>query len=163
MWCVGRFLPHDMPKRHRFDWTTKTDPSTGAVSRFCSKCQDFLPLDRFYHCHLKNGTLSCKTHWDEHNILTAIKWNRKNRGKIGSVQRVRSNLNKWIGSQKRGWKNWSDDDVKRALVSHAVDLASESRIVRLRPSDHSKTFDVDNSVVKFQNGSNLTPSSKLKT
>ena len=152
-----------MPKRKRFDWTTKTDPSTGAVSRFCSRCQEFLPLDRFYNCHVKNGALICKIHWGERAVPTTIKWHRRNRGEIGSVARVRSNLNKWIVKQKRGWKKWTDDDVKRALVSHAVDLASESRIVRLRPSDSSTTFDVDNSVVKFQNGSDLKPSSELKS
>ena len=150
-------------KRKRFDWTTKTDPDTGAVTRFCSRCQDFLPLDRFYACHVKNGDLICKTHSSERSNPAKIVWNRQKRGKLGSVSRVRSNLNAWIVSQKRGWKKWTEEEVKRALIKHSVDLASESRIVRLRPSDHSKTFDVDNSVVKFQNGTSRKPSSKLKS
>ena len=148
-------------KRQRFDWTTKTDPDSGDVTRFCSKCQDFLPLDRFYHCHVKNHTLCCKTHWQARALPNAIECNRRKRGKPGSVARVRSNLNKWILAQKRGWPKWSDDDVKRALVKHSVDLASETRIVRLRPSDRSQPFNVANSVAKFQNGSCLKPNSQL--
>ena len=152
MWCVGRFLPHDMPKRHRFDWTTKTDPSTGAVSRFCSKCQDFLPLDRFYASTIKDGSLSCKTHCSQRTAPFKKRWHKKKRGAPGSVQRLRSNLNTWIVRQKIG-KKWSDADVQRALTKHSVDLALESRKVRLRPLDHSKAFNPENSIVKFQNGS----------
>ena len=148
-----------MPKRKRFDWTTKTDPDTGATLRFCSKCQDFLPMDRFYPCHLKTGDLMCKTHANKRGRDGSKRWKQKNRGEIGSVSRIRTNLNTWIVRQKRGWMKWTDDDVKRALHKHSVTLASESRIVRLRPCDHSKTFDVDNSVVKFQHGSSLNPSS----
>ena len=147
-------------KRKRFDWTTKTDPDTGAVTRFCSRCQEFLPLDRFYASTIKDGSLSCKTHCSQRTAAFQKKWRDHKRGKPRSLARIRSNLNSWIVRQKiAGWKKWSDDDVKQALIKHAVNLASETRIVRLRPADASKSFNVENSIVKFQNGSSSSSKS----
>ena len=142
---------NDPPKR--FAWYTKTVPDTGKVMRFCRRCQDFLPLERFYPSSIRDGTLSCKTHCSQRTAPYRRSWHKKNRGEPGSVQRVRSNLNNWIAKQKLpGWKKWSDCDVLRALTQHSIDLALESRKIRFRPLDRSKTFTPENSILKFQKG-----------
>ena len=146
-----------MKKRKRFDWTTKTDPDTGAVSRFCARCQDFLLLDRFYNCHLKNGNLLCKTHANDLARGAHTKWRRRSRGEPGSLKRIRTTLNAWVMKQKKGWTLWTEDEVARVLAKHSVALPAKDRIPRLRPLEKSLPFNEENVVVKFQLGSSANP------
>ena len=148
---------NDQPslKRKRFDWTTKTDPHTGAVTRFCSRCQEFLPLDRFYPSSIKDGSLSCKTHCNERLRATKNEWQRRKRGKPRSYARILTNLNVWIRKQPHEMNIWTESAVKRVLDDHGINLDSESRIPRLRPRDPDQPFDTNNVVVKFQKSSKL--------
>ena len=145
------------PKRRRQNWSTKIDPLTGETLRFCSHCKDYLPLDKFHAFVFKYGTLICKTHMRRDNHAAALRWTRKHRGKRGSVARVRCNINRWMADKHVRGARWSEADVLEALRRHGVDLAAETRLVRMRPRDPNEPFDVDNSVVKFQNGSCASP------
>jgi len=148
MWCVGRFLPPIMPKRKRFDWTTKTDPDTGAVTRFCSKCQEFLPLDRFYPSTIKAHSLVCRTHYNHVRKRTKLEWARRNRGKLGSIKRARVNLNNWITKQNKAWPRWNVADIEHVLITHSIPLDIDTRLVRIRPKDQNHPFTTDNVVVE---------------
>ena len=139
-----------MPKRKRYDWANKIDPETGVHTRFCTRCEAFLTMDHFYPSHVKNGSLACKVCTGSESKAAIKRWMLNNRGEPGSVQRIRSNLNTWIRREKKGRRRWTDADVVQALQRHKVDLATETRIVRLRPRDPQLPFNADNSVVKFQ-------------
>ena len=139
-----------MPKRQRYDWANRTDPETGEPTRFCTRCEDFLTLDRFYPCHLKRGTLLCKTHIKETTRTAQRNWKRKARGKAGSVARLRQNTNQWISRRRISSTFWSVADVKAALQKHNIDLQNETQAVLLRPCNPDQAFTVENSIVRYR-------------
>ena len=145
-----------MPKRPRFDFANKVDPETGVRTRFCSRCEEFLTHDKFNPCYLKRGTLLCKQHANALGRAAKRRWVAKQRGEgeaKRALSRIRSNMNHWIHRDTKGRRRWTNDDVALALQKHAINLATEPRIVRFRPRDPELAFDAENSVVKFQNGS----------
>ena len=139
-----------MPKRSSFDWASKTDPDTGAQLRFCARCQDFRPLDRFYQCHLKRRVMLCKAHEKSAWSASKRKWRNKNRGERGSNHRLLRNVNQFIYRKRIRSGKWSMDTVEAALRHHAVDLTTETRTVVIRPLDETLPFTVSNSVVRFR-------------
>ena len=140
-------------RRRRFDFANKVDPETGVRTRFCSRCEDFLTLDQFSPCHIKAGALKCKEHAKALGRAPKRRWLAKQRGEGGALGRIRANLNHWIRRDNKGRRRWTNDDVALALQKHAINLGTESRIVRFRPRDPQLAFDAENSVVKFQTGS----------
>lgn len=134
----------------RYDWANKVDPDTGARTRFCTRCEAFLPLAKFYACHVKLGHLACKTHANARNKPHHKKFDQKRRGEPRSVERLRYNTNQWLRRLHRSTETWTDADVQRALQQHSVDLATETRSVLLRPRDPTRALTVDNAVVRFR-------------
>ena len=145
-------------KRKLFDWANKVDPETGEATRFCTRCQEYLVLDSFHPSTLKCGGMRCKTHSNELKRAQKRRWSTKERGASRSVERVRSNLNQWISRHHINSPKWTDADVERALRRHGVDLAAETRCVRLRPQDPTLPFSVENSTVHFRKLSIYTQS-----
>ena len=139
-------------RRKRFAWANKVDPETGVPKRFCTQCEAFLPVERFYPSVLKTGRLCCKTHFYEITRPYSLVANRKLRGKPGSVARMRTNVNVWISRNKHKSPGcaWTDADVEQALLLHNVDRVSEQRTVRFRPRDPELPFTAANSVVRFR-------------
>ena len=135
-------------RKRRFDWTTKTDPDTGAVTRFCSRCQEFLPLDRFYPSTLQTNALICQTHHNAEGRRSNKEWARRHRGKPGSIKRARVNLNRWILKQKKEWSRWDIADIENVLVAHSIPLNVDTRLVQIRPQDPTLPFNSTNAIVK---------------
>ena len=136
----------------RYDWANKVDPDTGARTRFCTRCEAFLPLAKFYACHVKRSQLICREHSKALAIAPTERWRAKQQQQ-GALGRIRENLNRWIRRVDKAQARWTNEDVALALQKHSVNLGTETRIVRLRPRDPALPFDAENSVVQFQRGS----------